>query len=235
MVVGARREVEGEAVAAEARTAGAEAGGDACFVAADVTDEGAVAALASTVRERCGPAVHVLFNNVGGPVGAGRFPKERLSNFEATLRLSVTSAWMVTQAFWPALEAAHGASVINTSTPPAAGAVPPGLRELLPFYPNSGYAASKAALEGLTRFLAQEGAPVDIRANFIRPGEILTPVSTMPDGRHFAHDYIAKIRLIDRPGTPADIAGAVVFLASDESSYITGQGIDIDGGISNKP
>src|SRR3954454_23039069 len=111
VVVVARRELEGEAVAAEARTAGAEAGGAACFVTADVTDEGAVAALASTVMERCGPAVHVLFNNVGGPVGAGRFPKERLSNFEATLRLSVTSAWMVTQAFWSALEAAHGASV----------------------------------------------------------------------------------------------------------------------------
>jgi NAD(P)-dependent dehydrogenase (short-subunit alcohol dehydrogenase family) len=112
----ARRMAEGENVASRARAAGAECGGEAVFIPADVTDEAAVEALAAAVVERFGPAVHVLFNNVGGVVGAGRFPRERLVNFEATIRLTLTSAWIVTRSFWPALEAAHGASVINNST-----------------------------------------------------------------------------------------------------------------------
>ena len=141
---------------------------------------------------------------------------------------------MVSQAFWPGLEAASGASIINNSSGAATGAVPPGLRHLVPFYPNSGYAASKAAVEGFTRFLAQEGGPVGIRANFIRPGQIQTPIATTPEGKHFAHDYLSTIQLIDRPGTAEDISGTIVFLASDESSYITGQGIDVDGGLINK-
>lgn len=234
VVVVARRQDEGEQVAALARSAGAEANGDAVFVQADVTDQDAVDAMVVAVTDRFGPELHVLFNNVGGVVGGGRFPRERLANFEATIRFSLISAWMVSQAFWPALEAANGASIINNSSGAATGAVPPGLRHLVPFYPNSGYAASKAALEGFTRFLAQEGGPVGIRANFIRPGQIKTPTATTPEDEHFAHDYLSTIQLIDRPGTPDDISGTIVFLASDESSYITGQGIDVDGGLINK-
>lgn len=234
VAVVARRAPEGEAVAAAARSAGAEEGGDAFFVQADVTDEVAVEAMAQLVRERFGDALHVLFNNVGGAVGGGTFPRERLANFEATLRLSLTSAWMVTKAFWPALVAANGASVINNSTVAAPGAVSPGLRDLLPFYTPSGYPIAKAGLEAFTRFIAQEGGPLNIRANFIRPGQILTPIATLPDGTHFTQVWASKIQLIDRTGTPEDIAGPVVFLASDDSSFITGQGIDVDGGLVNK-
>ena len=70
--------------------------------------------------------------------------------------------------------------------------------------------------------------------NFIRPGQILTPIATLPNGTHFGHVWASKIQLIDRTGTPEDIAGPVVFLASDDSSFITGQGIDVDGGLVNK-
>jgi NAD(P)-dependent dehydrogenase (short-subunit alcohol dehydrogenase family) len=199
-----------------------------------VTDEAAVEALTVAVTERFGPAVHVLFNNVGGVVGAGRFPRERLRNFEATIRLSLTSAWLVSQAFWPALEEAHGASIINNSTSGAPGALSPGLRQLLPYFPPSSYPAAKAALEAVTRYLAQEGAPIGIRANFIRPGQIETPATLTPEGEHFIRKWANMIQLIDRPGLPEDIANAVVFLASDESSFITGQGLDVDGGLVNK-
>jgi NAD(P)-dependent dehydrogenase (short-subunit alcohol dehydrogenase family) len=234
VAVVARRAVEGEEVASKARAAGVESGGDALFVAADVTDEAAVEVLTAALTERFGPAVHVLFNNVGGVVGAGRFPRERLGNFEATIRLSLTSAWLVSRSLWPALEAAQGASIINNSTGAAPGAVPPGLRHLLPFYPPSSYPAAKAAIEAFTRYLAQEGGPNGIRANFIRPGQIKTPTTMTPDGEHFTHQWSTAIQLMARPGVPEDIAGAVVFLASDESSFITGQGLDVDGGLVNK-
>src|SRR4051812_17426089 len=234
VAVVARRMAEGEDVASRARAAGADCGGDAVFIEADVTDEAAVETLVTAVAERFGPAVHVLFNNVGGVVGAGRFPRERLVNFEATIRLTLTSAWIVTRSLWPALEAAHGASVINNSTTAAPGAVSPGLRHLLPYYPPSSYPAAKAALEAFTRYLAQEGGPLGIRANYIRPGQIETPPAMTPEGEHFVHKWATAIQLIERAGVPDDIAGAVVFLASDESSFITGQGLDVDGGLVNK-
>jgi 3-oxoacyl-[acyl-carrier protein] reductase len=73
VAVVARRSKEGEEVAAQARAAGADAGGNAVFVRADVTDDAAVAEMAASVGERFGTALHVLFNNVGGGVGGGRF------------------------------------------------------------------------------------------------------------------------------------------------------------------
>lgn len=234
VVAVARRQAEGEAVAEEARRAGADAGGEALFLPADVTDEGAVDALVPLVTERFGSTVHVVVNNVGGAVGGGSFPRERLANFEATIRLSLTSAWMVSKAFWPGLVeagAATGASVVNISTGASVGAVPPGLRGLLPFYVPSGYPAAKAALEAFTRYLAQEGGPLGIRANFIRPGQIDTPMARLPDGTHFGHRWASTIQMIDRVGLPEDLAGAIVFLAGDESSFVSGQGLDVDGGL----
>lgn len=230
----ARRAVEGEAIAAEARAAGTHCDGDAFFVKADVTDEDAVTAMAASVTERFGPALHVLFNNVGGTVGGGRFPKERLANFEGTIRLSLTSAWMVSKALWPALIATGSASIICTSTDAAAGALAPGVSHLIPFWLPSGYPAAKAALEAFTRYLAQEGGPLGIRANFIRPGPINTPGIALPDGTYLGQDWAAALQLLARPGVPSDVAGLAVFLASDESSFITGQGINVNGGMVNK-
>ena len=86
----------------------------------------------------------------------------------------------------------------------------------------------------MTRYLAQEGGPLRIRANFIRPGQIETPPTMGPDGEHFVHKWASALQFLERSGVPDDIADAVVFLASDESSFVTGQGLDIDGGLVNK-
>jgi NAD(P)-dependent dehydrogenase (short-subunit alcohol dehydrogenase family) len=93
---------------------------------------------------------------------------------------------------------------------------------------------AKAAVEAFTRYVAQEGATSGIRANFVRPGQIETPMALMPNGQHFAAEYLTPIQLIGRPGKAEDIAGPVVFLASDESAFVTGRGLDIDGGLVNK-
>jgi 3-oxoacyl-[acyl-carrier protein] reductase len=86
-------------------------------------------------------------------------------------------------------------------------------------------------VEALTRYLAQEGGPRGIPANFIRPGQIETPGSVRPDGKHAGHEWLSPLQMIDRPGVSEDVAGTVVFLASDESNFITGHGIDVDGGL----
>ena len=94
-------------------------------------------------------------------------------------------------------------------------------------------AAAKAGVEALTRYLAQLGATHGIRVNCVRPGQIETPGASggRPDGKHFFHEVLTPLQLIERAGTPEELAGAVLFLSSDDSSFITGKVLDVDGGI----
>ena len=234
VAVVARRPAEGGEVADAASRAGEANGGEGRFVQADVTDERAVMEMIETVRGWWGPSLHVLFNNAGGVVGGGRFPRERLGNFEATLRLSLTSVWLVTQACWEALSNAGGSSIITNSTVGAAMVLPSGPLANSAGYPHSGYNAAKAGVEALTRYFAQEGAQGGIRANCIRPGQIETPAATAPDGKHFFHQLITPMQVIVRPGISSDLANMVLFLASEESSFITAQVLNVDGGLAAK-
>lgn len=146
----ARRPAEGGEVAEAATRAGEANGGEGRFVQADVTDPQAITEMVETVRGWWGPSLHVLFNNAGGIVGGGRFPRERLENFEATLRLSLTSVWLVTKACWEALSGAGGSSIITSSTIGAAMVLPSGPLANSKGYPHSGYNAAKAGVEALT-------------------------------------------------------------------------------------
>ncbi|MEM7250950.1 MAG: SDR family oxidoreductase [Pseudomonadota bacterium] len=226
----ARREVEGQAIADEATKAGSGNAGEAVFFAADVTDEAAVAAMVDAVNDRFGPVVHALFNNAGGSVGA-MWPKEKLKHFELTIGMNLTSTFKVTQALWECLTRADGASVVNMSSTAAVSGLAPAQAELIPFFPSSGYAASKAAIEAFTRYIAGSGATAKVRANAIRPGQINTPLATQhTGGQHFAKGLWDVTQFVEGPGHPEDVADLVLFLSSDESRFITGQVIDIDGG-----
>lgn len=134
----ARRQVEGEAVAEKARAAGR---GDALFMQADATDEEQVDRVIAQVTERWGPAVHVLFNNVGGITSAKAFPAESVSGFERTLRLSLTSTFLVTRRCWSALIEASGAAIVNNSSGAAITAFPRAVLARSPVWPPASYSA----------------------------------------------------------------------------------------------
>jgi NAD(P)-dependent dehydrogenase (short-subunit alcohol dehydrogenase family) len=127
----------------------AREGARVAVVSRGVAEGEDAAAEVAAVSERWGPALHCLFNNVGGVVRPSGQPTEQMQDFEATLRLSLTSAWMVTEACWSALCAARGASVVNNSSA-AVAAFSARHMEMIPGVPPASYFAAKAALEGLT-------------------------------------------------------------------------------------
>ena len=221
----ARREPEGRAV----ERAISDAGGDALFVRCDVTERTAVEAAVAQVVERY-DGVHILFNNAGGAQPHG-LAEPGDDAWEWTLRLNLTSAYLMTQACWPHLVAAGGASVVNMSSTAAVAAVSEAQRGLVPGLPGPAYWAAKAGMEAFTRYIATMGAPHGIRANAVRPGQILTPSATRrTPGHHSSEALFEQVQLTKGPGYPEDVANLVSFLAADESRFINGQVIDIDGG-----
>ncbi len=232
----ARREPEGMAVQQAVR----DAGGDATFVRCDVTRPADIeSAVARTVELYGG--VHVLVNNAGGGGGAGiapdPFPEPGGDDaWDYTLRLNLTSTYQMIRAAWPHLKAAGGASIVNVSSLAAVAAYSPAMWDLLPgMSPPPAYFAAKAGVEALTRLVASVGVPHQIRANVVRPGAILTPgASRRSPGHHGLERLHEFIQMLPGVGEPDDIANAVYFLASDESKFIIGQILAVDGGAVHK-
>ena len=160
----------------------------------------------------------ILVNNAG--IARDRLSlRMSLEDFQKVLDINLTSSFVITRIIGAHMLRQHAGSIINMSS--VAG-----------IHGNGGqanYAASKAGLIGLTKSLAREYAGRKVRVNAIAPGFILSDMTTaMPkDARD---NMIAQIPL-KRPGQGEDVAGAVLFLASGASSYITGQVIAVDGGM----
>jgi len=209
------------------------AGGEATSFAADATDEDAVAGYVQACVEAYG-RVDVLHNNVGGQ-GTGRTLKTiTVADWNATLARNLTSAMLSCRAVVPIMEAQGGGSIVNISSISS-------LRHLN--VPTAVYAAAKGGLNEFTKNIALQHAPQGIRANCVLPGYIDTPfiqrkIGGRPNyeikGFTNADDYRAardKIIPLRRMGTAWDVAYACLFLASDESAYITATTIVVDGGV----
>jgi NAD(P)-dependent dehydrogenase (short-subunit alcohol dehydrogenase family) len=167
--------------------------------------------------------IDVLVNDAGGEVQG---PIERLSleDFEGMLRTNVTSIFLCTRAALPALRASRGA-VINIGSTVVAR--PPRGR--------FGYVASKGAVEAMSRALAVDLGRDGIRVNVIRPGIIPSELrgSTEEEERaRFAAGGVTWRQALDRIGEGRDVAAAVCWLASEESRFVTGATLDVDGGFS---
>ncbi len=225
----ARREDEGQRVVDEI----AAAGGEAAFFQCNVMSRESVREAVKAANAEFGNAC-ALFNNAGAGF-PDAFPDPDDANFEKDLSLNLTSVYRVSSEAWQGMIDAGGGSVVNMSSTAVVVAPSQSQRKAMPALPSPGYAAGKAGVEGLTRYMASVGSPDNIRVNGIRPGQVVTPLTTRyTPGHHIFEGYFDITQLTPGPGTPEDVANLVVFLLSDDSRFINGQIIDIDGGTAGK-
>ena len=194
------------------------AGGHAAFVAADL-DGSAVrsAQLAADAAAVFGP-VTVLVNNAGIYPPDGTLATHE-DTFDRVFAVDVKAPFFLTAAVIPAMVEAGGGVIINLGSWIARLGIPAG----------AVYAATKGALETLTRTWAAEFGAQGIRVNALSPGVVFDDPSDVPAGAAAA----MATTPVGKPGTPADIAAAAVFLATDDAAFVHGTVFDIDGGRSN--
>jgi 3-oxoacyl-[acyl-carrier protein] reductase len=200
------------------RTADELSASGAIALPLDVGDPGSIARLFDAVIERSG-RVDVLVNNAG--TGIARLMIDTgLEEWENILRVNLTGAFLCSQRAAQQMIRQKSGRIVNiVSLSGQKGGVG-----------RSAYGASKAGLEVLTKIMAVELADYGIRVNAIAPGPILTDVARE---MHTQETRDAYHRLIPqrRYGEPREIADAAVFLASDDSSYVTGHTLNVDGGF----
>jgi 3-oxoacyl-[acyl-carrier protein] reductase len=191
----------------------------------DVTDRAAVGRFVEQIAQATG-RIDVVVNNAGGVCGQVGQPLEDVTpaQWQVIFDVNVTGAFHLAQAVAPHMKAARAGRIVNISSGAGLGVSRTGIQA---------YASAKAAQIGLTRQLAHELGPFGITVNSIAPGFVRSNPTTErqweaygPEGQQRLIDSIALRRL----GSPADIAHAVLFLASDHASWITGQVLPVSGG-----
>ncbi len=194
-------------------------GAAALAYAVDVTDANACQALAGRVHLELGPA-SILFNNAGIVRRATLSSNTARQDWEDTVAVNINSLFYMTHAFLDQLKQTKG-RIVNT-----------GSIQSTVHTPNSvAYTTSKGAVRNFTTALAAELAPFGVRVNAVAPGLIFTPLNE--DGIQKNPEMLARFMRhipMGRPGAPEDIAGPVLFLASDMAQYVTGVTIAADGG-----
>ena len=225
----ARREPEGLTVQKAVR----DAGGDAIFIQCDVSDRQAVDAAVERTVETYGQ-LDVVINNAGGGGRGEVFPEETDEGWDTAIRVNLTGAFYLSRAAWKHLKSSGGGVIVNISSAAGVGGFTDKILEATGgVWPSSSYYAAKAGLEGFTRYTASIGAKDNIRANCIRPGQILTPLVDF-DGEHRLKGAFDLIQILKGTGYPEDVANSALFLVSDEARFITGDFINVDGGLAAK-
>ena len=222
VVIAGRSEDKGKAIAARL-------GKQAVFCRADVTRENDIIALIECAKKNFG-RLDCLFNNAG--TAASGFQVEQITEeqFDYESRLLVGSIIFGAKHAVPVMRAQGGGTIINNAS----------IAGMLSGYGPHVYSACKAAVIQLTRALAMELAKDRIRVNAISPGVIATPIFGKALGfdEETTNKTVSEVSAIlgayaplERHGVPRDIASAVVYLASDDGSYVTGHNLVVDGGM----
>jgi len=197
-----------------------ELGATAHFVHHDVSDAAAWATLVEDTNTRYGP-VNVLANNAG-ILRFGDIERMPADEVEQLWRVNQLGCFLGMQAVTRTMRKNGGGSIINASSVEGLAGMPS----------CTAYAATKWAIRGMTKCAAMELGPKGIRVNSVHPGMIDTPM-TRVHGGDAAMEYGASKVPLRRVGYPEDVAPLYVFLASDESAYINGAEIAIDGGVTS--
>lgn len=198
-------------------------GGEAFFQRTDVGQSADVQRLVIAAVERFG-ALHVLVNNVGIAI-PGSVTEISEDDWNKTLNINLTSVWRGMKYAIPEMIKAGGGSIINLSS----------VQGLVGFSGWSAYAASKGGINALTQQVAVDYAPQNIRVNAIAPGTIMTPMNERifeaTEDKEALITTWNKLHPLGRFGQPEEVANVILFLASDESSFVTGAIVRVDGGL----
>lgn len=196
------------------------AGGKAVALQASIADRAQVTAAVEKLRGASGP-VTIVVNNAGI---SNFIPFEELSDadWQKMLEINVIGTFICTQVVLPDMKAAHWGRVVNISSSSAQS----GSLEQVH------YSASKGAVISMTRSLAQALGPMGVTVNNIPPGSVMNTIMSEANRHRFQipADVLAKSLPAGRLGEPEDIANAVSWLVSEETSYVTGQTIGVNGG-----
>ena len=196
-----------------------DSGGRAIAIKADVTSEAQISTMIGAITEQLGESIDILVNNAGGLLARKKLDEMDERFWDTVIGLNLKSVFLVTKAVVPRMT--NGGAIVNLSSLAARDGGGGGALA---------YSAAKGAVLTLTRGLSKELAPKKIRVNCVSPGMIDTTFHdtfTAPEVRK----AVAGRTSIGREGTSEDVANSVLFLASDASAYITGESIEINGGI----
>jgi NAD(P)-dependent dehydrogenase (short-subunit alcohol dehydrogenase family) len=199
-----------------------DAGGEALVAAVDVSDEASCRAMVTTSQEAFGP-LHGLVNNAAifSTLAMKPFWEITTEEWDQVQAVNVRGVWLVTKAVLPAIDESGG-SIVNISS----GVFWLGRPDYLH------YVASKGAVIGMTRSMARELGGRNVRVNAVTPGPVYTEVprgTVTPEQKAGMRERQCLARNAD----PNDLVGVVAFLLSDESRFVTGQTLNVDGGLAH--
>ena len=196
--------------------------GQALFVQTDVSDEAQVRAMTEAALERYG-RIDILCNNAAVLLASEEAPAHELSNeaWDRTMAVNLRGYWLCSKYVIPAMLRQGSGSVIHVASPTG----------IFGFTRLTAYSTSKGGVIGLMRAMAADYAPQHIRVNAIVPGTIDTPMNAVELSDPQMRKHFAEIAPARRLGTPEDLAGIAVFLASEDSDYCVGGIFTVDGGL----
>ncbi|MFB6169673.1 MAG: SDR family NAD(P)-dependent oxidoreductase [Haloarculaceae archaeon] len=201
-----------------------DAGGAAEFHELDVTDSETFHALVDATAEEYG--IDVIVNNAGVGHESATVEETTAETLDRVIDINVKGVWNGCHAALPHMKEQGSGSIVNVGS----------LASILGLPRQGVYSLTKAAVLNLTRAIAAEAGPAGVRANAVCPGFIETDLGTAFfdefDDPETARERLESQYPLKRMGQPEEVADAILFLASDESSYVTGHGLVVDGGYS---
>lgn len=208
---------DGSAVAQEIE----RAGGNAIAMTTDVTDDESLSAMVAAAESAYG-GIDVLVNNAAlfGELVAGPFEEVDYDEWDRVMKVNVRGSMQCAKAVLPSMVARGGGSIVNIST----NRVYRGFPGLLH------YDASKGAVAAMTKSLAKELGDRNVRVNAVAPGLTMSEKVLRKEGIEARNELVIQGRALRRSQQPDDLVGAVLFFASDASSFVSGQTLIVDGG-----
>lgn len=199
-----------------------EFGGNVIGIPADTSTEEGVKSYVDATLEKFG-TIDVLFNNAGIEGKVAPIVDAKVEDFDRVMAVNVRGAWLGLHYVLPVMYEKKAGSVINMSSIGGLVSGP---------MPVSPYVTSKFAITGMTRIAAVESAPYRVRVNSVHPSPVETRMMrSLEGGSGASHDQVASRIPLGRYADPKDVAALVLFLASDDSSFITGSNYRVDGGM----